>query len=190
MGEAPPEAAGPTTRERLLQAAIGIAARQGQGAVTYRAVAAEAGVTHGLVRFYFGTRQAMLSEAFELAARRDAREAGLLSERLDDLGADFVRTISEHGERQILQYEYLISAVRGTAPLKDVGALYDFYAAQVGQTLRNIRVDDPDGSLAALVFAAFDGLVLQHAVYGDPERTERALARLRDVLRLLQGERD
>ncbi|MFF5112865.1 TetR/AcrR family transcriptional regulator [Streptosporangium sp. NPDC000509] len=185
MNEATPDAAGPTTRERLLQAAIDIAARQGQGAVTYRAVAAEAGVTHGLVRFYFGTRQAMLSEAFEMAARKDAREAGLLTESLDDLGADLVRTITEHGERQILQYEYLLSAVRGTASLEHVVALYDFYADQVGQTLRNARIDDPDGSLAALVFAALDGLVLQHAVYGDPERTERTLARLRDILRPL-----
>jgi AcrR family transcriptional regulator len=179
----------PATREKLLQATILIAAERGLGAVTYRSVAAKAGVAHGLVRFYFGSRQAMLLEAFEHAADEDARETDLTADDIDGFGAELTRTISEHSARGILQYDYLLSAVRGAAPRERVAARYDEYIARVGQTLRNAAITDQDGSLAAVVFAALDGIVLQYAIYDDTDRMDRALEHVRDVLRLLQ-ERD
>jgi AcrR family transcriptional regulator len=182
-----PRVGDPATRERLLRATISIAAERGVAAVTYRSVAAEAGVAHGLVRFYFGSGQVMLTEAFELAAREDASEARLLVDDIDSFGAELTHTVSRNRARSILQYDYLLSAVRGTAPLERVEDLYDEYIARVGETLRNVRITDEDGSLAALVFAALDGLVLQHAIYGDEQRTDRALEHVRECLRLLQA---
>lgn len=182
MSEPPPDPARPNARSRLLEAAIQIAGTEGQDKVTYRSVAARAGVTHGLVRFHFGTREALLTEAFEYAARRDAAEARLLTDDIETFGSELVRTISDGGGRQILQYDFLLRAVRGGAPMDRVTALYDFYIDQVAGTLENLELDDPDGSLAAMVFATLDGLVLQHAIYGSAERTEQVLRQLRTVL--------
>ncbi|MGP4029877.1 TetR family transcriptional regulator [Actinomadura sp. 3N407] len=56
------------TRNALLDAVIQIAGAKGIEKVTYRSVAAEAGLSHSLVRFYFGSGDAMLTEALECAA--------------------------------------------------------------------------------------------------------------------------
>ena len=177
----------PGARERLLEATIHLAGRYGQKRVTYRSVAAEAGVAHGLVRFYFGSRQALLTEALDLAARRDANETGLVADDIDTFGADLIATLTTHGERQFLQYDYLLSAVRGTAPVDKVVGHYDRYIAQIANTLSRLGIDDPDDTLAALVFACLDGLTLQHAIYDSAERTEQILDRLRDLLRLIKS---
>lgn len=173
------------TRERLLDAVIEIAGAQGQNKVTYRSVGARAGVSHSLVRFYFGTREAMMTQAFERAAQRDAAESRMLAEDVDSFASDLVQTITTTPARSLLQYDFLLRAVRGGGPLAPVVELYDYYIEQVAGTLENLGIDDPDSTLSALVFAAVDGLVLQHPVYRSAERTEAILAQLRKVLLLL-----
>lgn len=49
-----------TGREALLNAAVRVVARGGLRKLTYRAVAEEAGVTHGLVVHHFGSRDALI----------------------------------------------------------------------------------------------------------------------------------
>lgn len=173
-------------RIRLLDAVIKIASSYGLDKVTYRSVASEAGLSHGLVRFYFGSKEGMVSQALEHAARLDVAESRIVAESIDSFSSEFVRTVSSEQSRGLLQYDFLLRAVRGGVPAKDVVALYDFYIEQVSETLRNVQIQDEDGSFAALILAAVDGLVLQHSIYGSAERTENILERLRDVLRMLQ----
>jgi TetR/AcrR family transcriptional regulator, transcriptional repressor of bet genes len=52
-------------REQILCAAYEVAAKAGIGGVTIRAVAAEAGVSHSLVLFYFGRKDRLVSELLE-----------------------------------------------------------------------------------------------------------------------------
>ncbi|MFC7574917.1 TetR/AcrR family transcriptional regulator [Klenkia terrae] len=52
-----------TAKEALLQAAVTIAATRGLRGLTYRSVAAAAGVTHGSVRYHFGSWDALVEEA-------------------------------------------------------------------------------------------------------------------------------
>jgi hypothetical protein len=130
----------------------------------------------------------MVAEALERAAQLDARESRLRSESIDHFGLDFVEVVSGERTRGMLQYDYLLRAVRGGVPLERVQALYTFYLSEVRATLDNAGIDDHDGSIAALIFSAIDGLILQHAVYQSDERTELVLDRIRDVLRLFQRE--
>lgn len=177
------------TRERLLDAAIHIAGTQGPGKVTYRSVGTQAGVSHSLVRFYFGTREALLTEAFERAARRDAADVTLLATDLPSFGAHLVETITDQSDRQLIQYDFLLRAVRGLGPIEPVAELYDHYIDQVAGTLTNVGVEDDSRALAALVFGALDGLVLQHAIHDSAERTEECLEELRRLLRLAADSR-
>lgn len=173
-----------SSRERLLDAAIEIAGREGLNAVTYRAVAARVGMAHGMVRHHFGTREQMLIEAFRRAAHQDSDEVKLAAHSIDEFVSQFVTTLNLSRERQLLQYDETVQAIRGNLPIDIVRGLNDRYISTVHRTLQNAGIEDPDGVLSALVFATLDGLVLQHFVYGDDARTERILAQLRDVLRL------
>ena len=62
MGKRLPEEA---RREQLLNAAFRVAAREGIGRVTIRAVAAEAGVSHGLVLFYFSRKSRLVRKLLD-----------------------------------------------------------------------------------------------------------------------------
>jgi len=64
------QARGTRRRAELLDATVRLIARAGVAAVTHRAVAAEAGVSHRLTTYYFQTKDQMVVEAFRhLAAR-------------------------------------------------------------------------------------------------------------------------
>lgn len=185
VGDAP-SSGNAETRARLVDAAIQIASTQGLDKVTYRSVTAEAGLSHSLVRFYFGTREALVTAALERAAYLDSMEGDFNSLDVETFASHVVESISSNNARGMLQFDNLLRAVRSGEGVNRVVALYDFYQQQVSCTLRNLGIPDPDGSVAALVFAALDGIVLQHSVYGSNDRTDRVLECLRDVLRLLE----
>ncbi|MBY6537928.1 TetR/AcrR family transcriptional regulator [Rhodococcus sp. BP-349] len=172
-----------STRDRLLDAAIDIAGETGLQAVTYRAVAARVGMAHGLVRHHFGTREQLLVEAFRRAATQDSDQAGLAANSIDEFAAGLVETLNGSRRRQLLQYDETTQAVRGNLPIENVRGLYRRYTAQVGGTLHTAGVPDPDGSVSGLVFSALDGIVLQHMIFADDDRTSQLLEQLREVLR-------
>lgn len=172
-----------STREQLLRAVIGIAGEQGLQFVTYRSVAARASVTHGLVRHYFGTRQAMITEALQLAMSEDISDVTLVTDTPGDFADGLVETSDDAWRRRVLQYDVVLSAIRGAGDAGPAREIYTRYLGEISQTLRSLRIDDPDGSWAALVFAALDGLVLQHALFrADDRRTSGAIERLRELL--------
>lgn len=171
-----------SSKDKLLDAAIEIAGREGLSAVTYRAVAARAGVTHGLVRHHFGTREQLLNEAFRRAAEQDSDGVRLEVETVEDFASAFVDAFNESWERSVLQFDETTQAIRGALPMDNIRQQYEGYIAKVGRTFAAVGVDDPDGRLAALVFAALDGLALQHLIFRDDPRTERVLDALRDIL--------
>jgi DNA-binding transcriptional regulator YbjK len=66
---------GERRRRDLLEAVIRLIARDGVAAVTHRAVAAEAGVTHRLTTYYFRTKENMVQEAFRAMAAQSVERA-------------------------------------------------------------------------------------------------------------------
>ncbi|MFW3168764.1 TetR/AcrR family transcriptional regulator [Geodermatophilus sp. CPCC 206100] len=185
MSSSPPDGAThdaqPTsTREQLLHAVIAIAGEEGQHAVTHRSVAARAQVTHGLVRHYFGTRQAMLEEALERAITEDISEVRLSTDRLESFAEGLTDT--EDWSHRVLQYDVVLNAIRGIGDRALATGLYDRYLSAIGQTLDSLGIEDEDGAKVTLLFAALDGLVLQHALFRSTERTEAALRLLRQLL--------
>lgn len=174
-----------STRDRLLEAVIQIAGREGPHVVTHRSVAARAQVTHGLVRHYFGTRQALLEEALELAAVADIDDVRLATDRADDFADGLLGTEGDAWPRRVLQFDIALSAIRGTTDRRLATRPYEQYFAEVAKTLQALGVDDPDGSWSVLLFAAIDGLSIQDALGEAPERTEAALGHLRELLTML-----
>jgi AcrR family transcriptional regulator len=174
-----------SSRDRLLDAAMEIGGREGLHAVTYRAVAARAGVAHGLVRHHFGSREQLLAEAFRQAAAKDSDSVRLEADSIEEFASTFVESLNTAWERPLLQFDETTQAIRGGLSIDNVRHQYERYIAQVRQTLQRIGLDDTDGRASAVVFATLDGLVLQHLVFQDDARTERLLETLRDVVRRL-----
>jgi DNA-binding transcriptional regulator YbjK len=74
------------TRERILEAAIGLLAARGAAAVNYRAVALEAGLTPGAPAYYFSSAKALLGEAQVLLfSRSKARYREVMSSAFNGL---------------------------------------------------------------------------------------------------------
>jgi DNA-binding transcriptional regulator YbjK len=170
-------------REALCRALIRVVARDGFDGVTFRSVAAEAGVTHGLASYHFGTRDAMIHEALRWATRNSIREGGLAqtASDLDAFAANLPRLMSRQPEDAIFQFELALEALRRRELLRDVRESYDGYIDAVRQSLVRFGLAD-DVVLASVVFAMLDGLNLQHLIYGDTRRMRRAVAAMQQLL--------
>jgi len=170
-------------REALLSAAMRVLDRDGMRGLTYRSVAQEAGVSHGLVRHHFGTRDALIHEAVLDLAERSLQSTGLESGtgRLEDLGAGTSRMVTDAQNLPGVDYELVLEARRRPELAPAVHALYDRYLDATRRELDRIGLagDEP---LVRLVFAALDGLVIQMLVYGRVDEADAAIARLHELL--------
>ncbi|UGS33840.1 TetR/AcrR family transcriptional regulator [Capillimicrobium parvum] len=174
-------------RQALIEALVRVAARERLTQVTTRSVAAEAGVTHGLVRHHFGTLEAMIEEALAWAAAEAVIGSGLRAEGGDlaALASDLAVLIDEDPEHAAFQLEVILEARHREGLRERVQENYDAYHDVVAGSLARLGLPY-DLDLARLVFAALNGLVINQLIFGRPEETERGLHWLR---RLLEHER-
>jgi AcrR family transcriptional regulator len=178
-GQKAPEGA---RREQILHAAYHVALREGVDGVTVRAVAAEAGLSHGLVLFHFGRKDqlvaalldrvlsttAMLTVSDDLAVHSDApdRLRAHLRQELEQL---------QRSPRDLrLFFEYWAIGTREPAIRKKVGAALDRYrtalhafAQDALQAAPLPRADVTPEGLAAVAVSLISGGAVQWMV--DPE---------------------
>ena len=173
-------------RQALLDAAVRVVGRAGLRGLTYRAVAAEAGVTQGLVAHHFGSRDRLIHEALLAAGAQS------IGDTLDPSETDidnFVKGLGEYiastEELQAFQFELVLEARRRHELNGDTRALYDSYVEATGNALAAAGIQTTP-ALRRVLFAALDGLVMQQMIYGDPQRTDEAVAELRKILKSLR----
>lgn len=179
-------------REALLNAAVRVVARGGLRKLTYRAVAQEAGTTHGLVVHHFGSRDALIEEALAHAIRTSLSTSALEpgTGRVADFSVGVSDMVTADPDIQAFQYELLLEARRRPELLPQIRALYDDYFDATKRELSRMLPDDAGRPLTRLVFAALDGLVLHQLVFGEPETTDAAIEELRGLLRLIEADGD
>ncbi|MGW1209128.1 TetR/AcrR family transcriptional regulator [Streptomyces sp. NPDC002499] len=179
-------------REALLDAAVRVVARGGLRRLTYRAVAEEAGVTHGLVVHHFGTRDALIEAALTHAIRSSLSSSDLEpgTGKPEDFSLGLTEMVASGPDLQAFQYELLLESRRRPELLSHLRALYDEYFAATRRELTQMLPGPVDEGLSRMVFATLEGLVLHQLVFGEREVIEDALDELRRVLRLLARERD
>ena len=166
-----------TGREALLNAAVRVVARGGLRKLTYRAVAEEAGVTHGLVVHHFGSRDALIEAALEHAVRTSASTSSLEPGTGDiaDFAAGLADMVTREPAMQTFQYELMLESRRRPELLPQIRALYDEYFEATERELSRSLPDGTSPALTRLVFAALEGLVLHQLVLDEPDVTEAAL---------------
>lgn len=167
--------------QRIVDAMRDSVAKRGAAASTFEHVAREAGVSRGLLHYYFGTKERLLVEV----VRRDTElRVERLDERLapaqsiDDVVDALVSSLTEVIENEpgyfLLLYELFSAGRRNPDIQKEVGQLFERTRSHVAEVLRS---KDEEGVLSlrfsaedvvSYLFALGDGFALQ--ALSDPSR--------------------
>ncbi|MGW2111412.1 TetR/AcrR family transcriptional regulator [Streptomyces sp. NPDC001948] len=160
---------GAARRGALLDAATRLLAREGARALTHRAIAAEAGTTHGIARYYFGTLDQLLDEAIRRLATRQVEEVRTLFHELPDVDTpqritrivEYVTgSLARDRDSGIARYEFFLEVARRPqlqATLDEWGVAQR--AAFAGE-LRGAGSADPEAGAADLL-TIINGLLLE-----------------------------
>lgn len=176
-------------RDALITATIRIVAAQGLGKLTYRAVAQEAGVTHGTVQHHFANLDALLEAALEYCVRVSLAGSSQPpeSDRIDDYVATLGDSVRATLDEQVFQYELVLESRRHPELRPHVDRYYENYRAATRASL--LRMGLPhDIHTVDIVFSALDGLVFRAVALGagDLDNLDAQLDRLREILRGLR----
>ena len=125
-------------RQALLEAAVHVVATRGLRHLTYRSVAQQAGVAHGLVAHHFGTRDALLEAALEFSLDNSVGSisADPGSGDLDALFAGVVEMVQSNPDDQAFQYELILEARRRPELRPQVEQVYATYGRRCGRSWR------------------------------------------------------
>ncbi|MEM7413288.1 MAG: TetR family transcriptional regulator [Myxococcota bacterium] len=176
-------------RETILDAALGLIARQGFAAVSHRRVAAAAGVPLGSTTYYFESREHLLREAFrrylaqtsaELAdGARALKERPTLARALDYLLAYTEREVADRAVI-VTEYELVLFAARDGSLAEELHAWYDAMVADLAEVLERLGARTPFDAARA-VFQMVRGYELEALTRGEP-RTADLRRRLETLL--------
>lgn len=146
-------------RAALIDAATELFAERGPSAVTVRQIAEQAGVNHGLVHHYFGSKDALLADVLEVLSRQSAAEAaadpaaffvvGGAAERHGRILAHLLlegRDITAH-QSEFPSIQALIEGYRSEAGVSDADARAR--AAQVAAMVMGWQLFEPFLTTAA-----------------------------------------
>ena len=165
--------------QRIVEAMRDSVGKRGAAGSTFDVVAREAGVSRGLLHYYFGSKERLMVEV----VRSDCEtRVAALEERLatatsaDEFVAFLVQTLEaflsdEPG--QAVLYEMLSASRRSEEIRAEMGELYRRWREQLATALREkqdegvVKLDADPEDVASLLFALGDGMGLQ--VISDPE---------------------
>ena len=191
-----PEADGRQLSERgkkrkveILDAALLIIARDGLSNLTMRTLAAEARIPLGATTYYFSSKSAIITDAFQLHAERETARVfastrgispGRSVEALANELANFlVKGLTQHRNQLIAEYELLIGATRE----QGLAALSRSWQVPMRRELRDVarRLGSPKPAVdAQVLLALLAGLEVDH-LSAEPSATDSA--RIRSILR-------
>ncbi|MEZ0446781.1 TetR/AcrR family transcriptional regulator [Cellulomonas sp. ICMP 17802] len=176
-------------REQLIEAALAVASRDGIEAATVRAVAAEAGVSLGVVHYCFQDKDELLrAMAHAITAANLERSLGDLPQGGSDTESVIENVIDalwagirESRGPQLLSYELTTSSLRHPELNQVAIEQYRGSWAAAEQVLdlvertAHVGWSVPRGQLARTVVAVIDGFSLAWLVDGDSETARAGL---------------
>ncbi len=167
--------------QRIIDAMRESVAKRGAAGSTFEHVAREAGVSRGLLHYYFGTKERLLVEV----VRRDAEirvarldeplaRAQTVDDVIDVLVASLTDLIENEPAFFLLLYELFSAGRRNPDIRHEVGQLFDRTRSHVADILKakesegvlSLRYDAE--AIVAYLFAVGDGFALQ--ALSDPDR--------------------
>ena len=166
---------------RIVDAMRASVAKRGISGSTFEHVAREAGVSRGLLHYYFGTKERLLAEVVRRdtefrIARLDEPLAGATSpeEILRVLVSNLEDSIQNEPEFWVLIFELFTAGRRNPEIQREVGELFNRTRDHVAEIFRDkqqegvLEMRHDANAVVGLLFAIADGIALQ--VLSDPER--------------------
>jgi TetR/AcrR family transcriptional regulator, regulator of biofilm formation and stress response len=182
--DTPPKVRRGGAKEALCAALVRVVARSGLDGVTYRSVAAEAGLSHGAASYHFATRDEMIQEALLWASRHSIQTSRIAAAgKLSEFASDLPQLMTDYPEESMFSFELVLASVRRPELAADIRASYYDFVDAVRDSLKGLGLGD-DLELARVVFATIDGLSIQHLIYRDRRATEAGVKVLQGLLRL------
>jgi AcrR family transcriptional regulator len=172
--------------QRIVDAMRASVAKRGATASTFEQVAAEAGVSRGLLHYYFGTKERLLVEVVRTDAeiRVDRLEQTLATAEtvdhvLDVLVASLVDAVENEPAFFLLLFELFSAGRRNPDIQRELGQLFDRVRGHLAEILMakeregvlNLRYDAE--AVASYLYGIADGFALQ--ALSDPERDQAAM---------------
>ena len=167
--------------QRIVDAMRDSVARRGAAGSTFEHVAREAGVSRGLLHYYFGTKERLLVEVVrrdtELRVDRlDERLAGAktVDGVLDALVASLTDMIENEPGFFLLLYELFSAGRRNPDIQREVGQLFEKTRSHVAEVLKSkeeegvLKLRFGAEDVVSYLFALGDGFALQ--ALSDPTR--------------------
>lgn len=169
-------------RSNLLRATITVGLAQGLSGVTSRSVAEEAGVAHSLVRYHFGSIDALVTEALGLAIDEGVATGKRLTSTTTfaEFTADLAESITTHRDTHAFLYEALLESRRRPELFPQVERYFRDYRRAISEQLRRLGATDP--SLIDVVYFAIEGITFKEVAYPDQLGSRAAIVRLQRLL--------
>ena len=203
------EAAVPTQRElssdkanRIVEAMRDSVARRGAAGSTFEHVAREAGVSRGLLHYYFGTKERLLVEVVrrDTELRVQTLDAALAStssvdEVLNVLVASLEDLIDNQPQTFLLLFELFTAGRRNPEIIEELGGLFNRLRTRLGEILELkqsqgvLKLSHSGEAVASYLFAIADGVALQTLCGPAGQDTSEAMAaHITAARHLLNGE--
>jgi len=174
--------------QRIIEAMRASVARRGTAASTFDHVSREAGVSRGLLHYYFGTKEQLLVEAVrhdcELRLQRLERqlsEATSSADFISLMGQDLQQTLHEDPDFVTLLFELFTLSRRNSDIAEEYAGLMRRTREQVARMLAAAQREgvlvlhaEPE-AVAEVLFSLGDGLALR--MLSEPERDFTATLR-------------
>ena len=183
---------------RIVQAMRNSLAERGAAGSTFDQVAREAGVSRGLLHYYFGSKERLLVEVVrhdcdERVAALDASLASASSpDEIVEILVEQLKAFLEDDPRSPTVVYEMLSASRHSEEIRlELAELYRTWRAHLAEALRAkeaegvVKLDASAEAVASVIFALGDGIGMQ--LLSDPEWDSSAALELgaRSVRRLL-----
>jgi AcrR family transcriptional regulator len=165
---------------RIVQAMRASVGRRGAAGATFDHVAQEAGVSRGLLHYYFGTKERLLVEVVRHDSdvrlgrlEQSLAEADSVDAIVEALVTQLKDYVGEDPASHALIYELFSVSRRNDEVREELAELYRRVRGQVAEVLRAkeqagvVKLRGDADSVASLLFALGDGLELQ--LVSDPE---------------------
>jgi len=187
--------------KRIVQAMRTSVGRRGAAASTFDHVAQEAGVSRGLLHYYFGTKERLLVEVVrhdsDVRMRR-LEESLATADSVDAIVQALVTQLKDYvGEdpaSHALIHELFSVSRRNDEVREELAQLYRRVRGQVAEILRDkeragvVKLRGDADSVASLLFALGDGLELQLVSDPDWDSTETFATGIKTARFLLGGD--
>ena len=171
---------------RIVEAMRASVAERGIAGSTFDVVARSAGVSRGLLHYYFATKERLLVEVVRRETQvrgrllnRAIAEAGGADELIDALVRSFEDLVGEGASEVVMFYELLTLAQRNAGIAAELAELSRTLRLQLAEALRTgsqagvfeLRADPDD--LASFLLALADGVMIRRM--SEPELDVRRL---------------